>query len=126
MLACSPCASQASRAARQSAQASKASTSKAKGRPSSTINCSGRLWLWSKKAVGRLAKALSDQAKLNSPKPTPNQGLASTSAQVLRQMLARAFGLSALMPFSAAARAPAPSVCWLSSPHQAMAAQAIR
>ncbi len=58
----------------------------ASGRPSSTAKCSGRLWVWSKKATGRPGKGVSVHARLNSPRPTPVHGLARISASVLAQM----------------------------------------
>ena len=113
-------------AAWANAHSIKPSTSAAPGRPNSTASCSARLWVWSKKAVGRCAKALSDQAKLNSPNPTPVQGLAAIIATALRQMLARELGLSAIAVAapSVATRAAAPSAWWLISPYQAIAPKA--
>ncbi len=67
----SPSAAQARRAPRTSAHSSSAITRAARGRPSSTASCSGRLWVWSKKATGRRGKGVSDHARLNSPQPTP-------------------------------------------------------
>ena len=51
-----PAATRRRERADQSARASSASTSSASGMPSSTANCSGRLWVWSKNATGRSGK----------------------------------------------------------------------
>ena len=57
--------------------------------PSSTINCSGRLWVWSKNAWWRCGNGVSDQAKLNSPNPTPSHGFCAIRASVSRQIAKR-------------------------------------
>ena len=94
--------------ARHSAQPSSASTSSASGRPSSTANCSGRLCVWSKKATGRSGNGVSDQAKLNSPQPTPSHGWRAISASVLAQIAKRELEMSPL----ASCASPA-NTCWL-------------
>ena len=79
-------ACKASISARSKAQHSPAVASAPSGRPSSTANCSGRLWVWSKNATGRPGNGVSAQAKLNSPKPTPNHGCVLISDSVFAQM----------------------------------------
>ena len=72
--------------ARASAHNNAAVTSAASGRPSSTANCNGRLWVWSKNATGRPGNGVNVQAKLNSPKPTPAHGCMRIKLSVLAQM----------------------------------------
>ena len=109
------------RQARHSAQPSSASTSSASGRPSSTANCSGRLCVWSKNATGRSGNGVSDQAKLNSPQPTPNHGWLAISASVFDQIAKRELEMS---PF--ASWASPPKTCWLACAQAAPAPPAAR
>ena len=66
--------------------------------------------MWSKKAVGRCGNGVSDQAKLNSPKPTPSHGCMAISDSVLAQMPKRELEMSP----SAVSRAAPPKTWWLS------------
>ena len=63
-----------------------ARTSVASGTPISTTKLRMRLWVWSKNSIGRPGNGVSVQAKLKSPKPTPNQGCDAISASVFDQM----------------------------------------
>ena len=104
---CGPGVSRPATKARHSAKLSSASTSSVNGSPSSTASCSGRLWVWSKKAVGRCGNGVKDQAKLNSPKPTPRHGCCATSASAFDQMPKRELEMSA----SWVMRASPPNTC---------------
>jgi hypothetical protein len=75
--------------------------------------------VWSKKAVGRPAKGVSVQAKLNSPKPTPDQGSRRISSSVLAQMPKRELEMS-----PSARRWAPPKVCADHCAHCAMPNQA--
>ena len=102
-------AATARRSAPTSATPSSAVTARPSGTPSSTTNCSTRSWVWSKNATGRCGKAVNDQAKLNSPKPTPSQGCMRISASVFDQMPKRELETSPPVP----KRVSPPKTWWL-------------
>ena len=59
------------------------------GTPISTAKFRTRSCVWSKNSVGRPGKGVSVQAKLKSPKPTPNQGCEAISASAFDQIAVR-------------------------------------
>ena len=66
--------------------------------PSSTTKLRTMSCVWSKKAPGRPGNGVSVQAKLNSPKPTPNHGCILMSESVFDQMPKRELEMSPLPP----------------------------
>ena len=74
--------------------------------------------MWSKKATGRVGNGDSVQAKLNSPKPTPRQGLATIRSTLSRQIAKR----DAEMSVSARRSAP-PNTCLESLAQRSIASQ---
>ena len=93
-----PCGRRARRNARRSAHAQQQSQHEQRraARRARPASCSGRLWVWSKKAIGRSGNGVSVQAKLNSPKPTPVHGCARISASVFDQIAKRELETSPL------------------------------
>ncbi len=88
-VAAGPLIAQLRRHASQSAATRSPDIKMAIGTPNSTAKCNGRLWAWGGFSADLGKNGVSESAKLNSPKPTPRNGLMAINSRVWRQTIRR-------------------------------------